>query len=132
MWIIKQLTDRTGVSFKFDLTERAIEKFEEARNYKDILDIEKEIFNVLPVLPKEGEICEYFLVFRTRSVHLLAKKSGHEIPLVELLSNGDEDRISGGFIKGRIPQVELHYFESMMDFKGEKINKRTYNIFKML
>jgi uncharacterized protein (DUF3084 family) len=41
------------------------------------------------------------------------------------------DCISGGLIKGEIPNVELHYFESMMDYKGQKISQRTYNIFKM-
>ena len=131
MWIIKKLKDRYGVSFKFDLTERSLEKLNETMNYMDILDSEKQSFNVLPVLTKEGEVSDYFLVFRMRSVHLLYAKNGSEIPLVQMLTVGDQDRISGGFIQGRIPQVELHYFESVMDLKGKKINKRTYNIFKM-
>jgi hypothetical protein len=89
MWIIKKLKDRYGVSFKFDLTERSIEKLNETKNYMDILDSEKQSFNVLPVLTKEGEVSDYFLVFRMRSVHLLYAKNGSEIPLVQMLTVGD-------------------------------------------
>ena len=127
LWVIKAFEDRKGISFKFDLNTSAID---EKTDYKEIITSDAKDFNVWPVADAENAI-RYAFVFRKRSVNLLHVETGYEIKLVLLLSNGDEDCISGGFIKGTIPNVELHYFESKMDFRGEKINQRFYNIFKM-
>ena len=56
---------------------------------------------------------------------------GQEIPLVELAASSSNDFIVNGKVTGEIPNVVIHYFEQMVDFKSN-VSHRTYNQFRLL